>query len=251
MHRTAIKNLLCSDPELTILQSFERGDDINCENILFHNHASYFQLGALAMDFKRMDVINQLKSLHTQFAYWGEYMIPKSLGEWLEPQDIVPFAAVFHVYQATHWFGVAERMVHEKRNTELQELLKLKDSSGDFVLCPSRSDSHLLWTASAKGNREAFQMLLPASNLADDGYRCFISAVYNNHYDIANDIINDCLSRNTLKDLMAGVRLFAHEKFYDHNEPEDEKVREMVSLIQRGKISASVAHTCAQRTRKM
>jgi len=251
MHRTAIKRLLCSDPELTMLQSFERGDAIDCENILLHDHASYFQLAALAMDFKRLDGINQLHALHAKFAYWGEYIMPKSMGEWFEPQDIAPFAAVFNVHQATHWMGVAERMVHEKHNAELEELLKLKAPSGELVVDPARSNSHLLWNASSKGNREAFQMLLPASRLSDDGYRCFIAAVYNNHYDIANDIINDCLSRNNLKGLMAGVQLFANEKFYDHNEPEDDKVREMVALIQRSKIASSVAPAYESRSRKM
>lgn len=251
MHRDSMRRLLCSNQELSILQSFERGDAIDFENILIHDHASYFQLGALAMEFNRVDLINQLHCLHSKYAYWGEHMMPKSMGEWFEPQDVVPFSAMFNVYQATHWFGVAERMVHEKRNAELQELLQLKDPSGDRVIDPSRSDSHLLWIASSKGNRKAFQMLMPTSNLSDDGYRCFVAAVYNDNYDIANDIIDDCLSKNTIKDLIAGVQLFAHEKFYDHNEQEDEKVREMVALIQRSKIASSVAPAYESRSRKM
>lgn len=251
MHWDAVTKSFCSERQRAILQSFELGEDLDCENILSHNRASYFHLAALAMHCNRLDVVKQLQLLHAEYAYWGERIIPKEMGKWFEAKDIAQFSTVFNIHTCTHWFDVAENMVSEQRNAELQELLQLKDPSGNQVIYPQRSDSLLLWVASSKGNREAFHMLLPVSYLPDDGYRCFIAAVYNDNYDIANDIIKHCLSHNTLKDLMAGVQLFANEKFDDHNEEEDEKVREMVALIQREKIATSVACTGKNHMRKM
>lgn len=251
MHWDAVCKTFISDTQTSILKAFERSDAIDFENILCHDQASYFELAALALHFNRPDCTSQLNGLHDTYAFWGETKIPKHMSQWFEPHDITCFANTFSAHNNRHWFDVAGRMVQESNNDELQEVLKLKDPTGNHVLNPLHSNSFLLWLAAGKGNRQAFDMLLPHSDLSHDGYRCFIAAVYNNHYDIANDIVNDCLSRNSLKGLMDGVRLFAREKFYDHNESEDDKVREMVALIQRGKISVSVAPVCASRTKKM
>lgn len=246
-----VKQSLRSDHDLALLRAFEHGSPIDFEKILFHDQASYFELAALSMGFERSDLVEQLKNLHKRYAYWGEYLIPKTMASWFEPQEIEKFSALFDVHQTTHWFGVAARMIEERCNQQLAALLELKDPTGRRVMDPKRSESFLLWMSAGCGNQDAFHMLLPHSCVSDDGYRCFIAAVYNNHNEIATDIIDDCLAHNTIKDLMAGIRLFAQEKFYDHNQQEDEKVREMVALIQRGKIAASVDHACAQRTRKM
>lgn len=246
-----VKQSLRSDHDLALLHAFEHGSPIDFENILFHDRASYFELAALSMGFERPDLIQQLQTLHKRYAYWGEYRLPKTMGSWFEPHEIEKFSALFDVHQTTHWFGVAERMIEERCNEQLNALLQLKNPTGQQVMNPKRSKSFLLWMSAGCGNQDAFHMLLPHSRVSDEGYRCFIAAVYNNHNEIADDIINDCLAHNTINDLMAGVRLFAQEKFYDHNQQEDEKVREMVARIQRGKISASVEPGCKSQSRKI
>lgn len=251
MRWDAICNTFRSDTQLSILNAFERSTPIDFENMLCHDHASYFELAALTLHFNRPDLTAQLKALHETYAYWGEHKLPQHMGEWFEAHDIEKFANVFNAHNNTHWFGAASRMIQEKRNEELEEVLKLKDGAGEYVVNPLQADSFLLWYAAGKGNCEAFDILLPHSDVSDDGYRCYIAAVYNNNYDIANKILTHCLSHNAIKNLMKAVQLFAQEKFYDHNEREDDKVREMVALIQRAKIAASVAPAYENRIKKM
>lgn len=251
MHWDAVQKTFRSDEAQSILQAFELGEYIDFEPILVHDKASYFQLGALAMSFKRADLIDQLHGLHKKYAYWGERRIPKTMGEWFEPHEIAHFGNLFEVHFGRHWFGAAECMIEHHRNSELQSLLDFKNPGGAYVIDPLQDDSYLLWYASGKGNQQAFRVLLPVSDLAADDYRCFIAAVYNNHDGIAQDIINHCTAHNTLTNLSAGVELFAHEKFYSHNEREDEKVREMRACIQRGKIAASIEHTGVHHVRKI
>ena len=251
MHWDTVKQTLRSDEMQSLLQAFERGDPIDFEPILIYDKASYFQLGALSMGFNRTDLIEQLQQLHKKYAYWGEGRVPKTMGGWFEPHDVTEFGSLFKVYFGLYWFGVSEYMIENHLNQELHALLALKTPEGVPVVDSLHDKSVLLWYACTQGNREGFHMLLPHSNLADDGYRCFIAAVYNNYYDIAQDILDDCVTHNTLPALTAGVELFADERFHNHNEIEDEKVREMRRLIQRAKIESEIAPSSILRARKI
>lgn len=251
MHWDAVKQTLRSDDLQSILQAFERGEHLNFEPILIYDKASYFQLGALSMGFYRTDLIEQLQQLHKKYAYWGEGRVPKTMGGWFEPHEVTEFCSLFKVYFGLHWFGVGEYMIENHLNQELHALLALKTPEGLPVVDPLHDNSVLLWYACGKGNRDAFHLLLPHSNLSDDGYRCLIAAVYNDHYGIAQDIIDNCTTHNTLPDLLAGVELFVDEKFYNHNEIEDEKVREMRRLIQRAKIESEIVPSSVLRARKI
>lgn len=172
--------------------------------------AAFYYYAAVAYGLKDQRAVEQLCALKKK--NHNLILGCRELGRWFHADDIEPFTQAFGLWSEKCWLAPAAEMIEHNRNDTLQALLSLRAANGKMVITPLRHTNDLLWESCLQGNMEAFDMLLPISDYKNRGHRCFVTAVYNNHLDIARKIVDKCDRENILPELRWNVDEFLNKE---------------------------------------
>ena len=194
---------------------------------------AFYYYAAVAYGLKDQRAIEQLCALKKK--NHNLIMGCREWGRWFHADDIEPFTQAFGFWNEKCWLAPAAEMIEHKRNDTLKALLSLRGANGKMVINPLRNNSDLLWETCIQGNLEAFNMLLPISDYKNCGHRCFVTAVYNKHLDIAQKIVDKCNYEGILPELRLNVDEFLNKEA--HTPEEIESGHAMYALIDKISIT--------------
>lgn len=197
-------------------------------------------------DTHAIEQLRALKNRHIVFQYGCSQW-----GRWLEAHDIAPFAQAFGLWGLKNWRAAIMEMIKHNRGAELNALLQLQAVNGCKVVDPLNDDSRFLWEACIRGKQDAFDVLFPVSDFQAGGHRCFIAAVHNKNFEIADTIFRKCNEMNLLDEVRIQVDDYVEQEVETDKEMEGANV--MYALIDNAKIKRSLEDVVVdtQRSRRM